>query len=275
MASAPQCIGSVGTAAGLGSAAPFIGVEHLGAVVAEGGGVPVGVVGIADGVDALGVDGVGDVEQDSVTGAGAGGEADGGIDGDVVALVGGGGRLRAFAVRTAFPEAIHVAGLRVGEDARAGDDLGQLGVSEGYLDDVDAEERGLRVGLRVSAGAAGEFFGLTDLAGAGDVDVDVVLILGVDQKLWVCDPRQLCTAATCLGLVMSLISKMRTPRKRSGLGGAGRRPPRPAAAAPAAPRQRPVRGRFRRGRAGGTGMPCVPQSMRPFMASADMKSRWP
>ena len=34
-----------------------------------------------------------------------------------------------------------------------------------------------------------------------------------------CEPRQLCTAATCLGFLMSLISKMRTPRKRSGLGG--------------------------------------------------------
>ncbi len=142
--------------------------------------MPVGVIGIADGVDALGVDGVGDVEQDSVAGAGAGGEADGGIDGDVVALIGGRSRLCSFAVRAALPEAIHVAGLGIGKDARAGNDLGLLGMSEGYLDDVDAEERGLRVGLRVPAGAAGKLFGLTDRAGAGDIDVNVVLILGID-----------------------------------------------------------------------------------------------
>ena len=65
-----------GAAARLAAAAPLVGVEHFGAVVAEGGGVPEGVVGIADGVDALGVDGVGDIEQDAVAGAGAGGEAD-------------------------------------------------------------------------------------------------------------------------------------------------------------------------------------------------------
>jgi hypothetical protein len=97
-----------------------------------------------------------------------------------MALVGCGGGLRALAVRAALPEAIHVAGLRVGEDARAGDDLGQFGVSEGYLDDVDAEERSLRVGLWVPASAAGKLFGLTNLARAGDLNVDVVLILGVD-----------------------------------------------------------------------------------------------
>jgi hypothetical protein len=39
----------------------------------------------------------------------------------------------------------------------AGDDFGQLGLSQRYLDDVDAEERGLRVGFRVAAGAAREY----------------------------------------------------------------------------------------------------------------------
>ena len=39
-------------AARLAAAAPFIGEQHLGAVVVEVGGVPEGVVGIADGVDA-------------------------------------------------------------------------------------------------------------------------------------------------------------------------------------------------------------------------------
>ena len=164
----------------MGSAAPLIREEHFGSVIAKSRGVPIGVVGIADGVDALGVDGIGDVEQDSVSGAGPGGEADGGINGDVVALVGGRGRLSALTVGPTLPEAIDVAGLRVGEDARAGDDLGLLGVSEGHSDDVNAEERGLRIGLWVPSSATSELFGLTDLAGAGDVDVDVVLILGID-----------------------------------------------------------------------------------------------
>jgi hypothetical protein len=39
----------------------------------------------------------------------------------------------------------------------AEDDFGQLGVSQRYLDDVDAEERGFRVGFRVAAGAAREY----------------------------------------------------------------------------------------------------------------------
>ena len=32
--------------------------------------------------------------------------------------------------------------------------------------------------------------------------------------MWVCEPRQVCTPPTCTGLLMLLMSKMRTPRKR-------------------------------------------------------------
>jgi hypothetical protein len=39
-------------------------------------------------------------------------------------------------------------------------------------------------------------------------------------SVWVCEPRQVCTAATCFGFFRSLMSKMRTPRKRSLLTGA-------------------------------------------------------
>lgn len=168
--------------AGLSSAAPFVGEQDFGAIVAECRGVPVGVVGIADGIDAFGIDGVGDIQQDSIARAGAGGEPDGGVDGDVVALVGGGGGLRALAVSAALPKSVYVARLGVGENARAGDDFGLFRVGERDLDDIDTEERGLGVGLRVAAGAAGEFFGLADGTGAGDVHVDVVFILGVDQQ---------------------------------------------------------------------------------------------
>ena len=42
---------------------------------------------------------------------------------------------------------------------------------------------------------------------------------GSVTSVWVCDPRQVCTAATCFGLLISLISKIRTPRNRSALTG--------------------------------------------------------
>src|SRR5204862_487685 len=32
---------------------------------------------------------------------------------------------------------------------------------------------------------------------------------------WVCEPRQVCTAATCFGFLISEMSKILTPRKRS------------------------------------------------------------
>ena len=38
------------------------------------------------------------------------------------------------------------------------------------------------IGLGIAAGAAGQFFGLANAAGAGDIDVDVVLILGIDHQ---------------------------------------------------------------------------------------------
>ncbi len=62
-------------------------------------------------------------------------------------------------------------------------------------------------------------------------------------SVWVCEPRQVCTAATCLGFFMSLMSKMRTPRNRSTLTGAV--------------------------------TPCTPQSRRPRVCSTDMNSRLP
>ena len=46
------------------------------------------------------------------------------------------------------------------------------------------------------------------------------LSFGSVTSVCVCEPRHVCTAAICFGLLMSLMSKMRTPRKRSGLTGA-------------------------------------------------------
>ena len=71
---------------------------------------------------------------------------------------------------------------RIGEDARAVDDLGQLGMRERHLDDDDGEDRGIGILVGIAAGAAGELSGRTDARGAGDVDVDVVLVFGVDDQ---------------------------------------------------------------------------------------------
>ena len=43
------------------------------------------------------------------------------------------------------------------------------------------------------------------------------LSFGSTTSVCVCEPRQVCTAAICFGFEMSLMSKMRTPRKRSAL----------------------------------------------------------
>ena len=60
-------------------------------------------------------------------------------------------------------------------------------------------------------------------------------------RVWVCEPRQVWIAATCLGWSRLLMSKMRTPLKRSGL-------------------------------TASVGI-SVPQSTRPLGISTDMKSR--
>ena len=44
---------------------------------------------------------------------------------------------------------------------------------------------------------------------------------GSVTSVWVCEPRQSCTPGSWTGLSMSLMSKMRTPRNRSGFTGAG------------------------------------------------------
>ncbi len=134
-----------GAAARLPAAAPFVGEQHFGAGVVEVGRMPEGVVRIAHRGDAHRVHRVRDVEQDAVAGARARGQAERGVDRDVVALVGDGGGLRAVAVVAALPETVNGAGLRVGKDARAGDDLRLLRMRQRNLDDVDAEQSGVGI----------------------------------------------------------------------------------------------------------------------------------
>src|SRR5690606_36844799 len=140
------------------------------------GRVPVGEVLVDHGVDAAGVHRVRDVEQDPVAGAGAGGEPDLRVDGDVVALVRLGAGLGARAVIPAGPEAGDVAGL-IREDARLADDARQVRGGEGDLDHLDAEVRDVRVLGRAQGRAALQLGAGAGDARAGHVDVDVVRVV--------------------------------------------------------------------------------------------------
>src|SRR5690606_6999698 len=132
-------------AAGLRAAAPLVGEEDLRAVVAERGGVPEGEVRVGGGVGADRVRDVADVEQQAVAAAGAAGEADLGIDGDVVAL----GRAGAAPVGRRAPAAATLrAGCRAaGGHAALARGVGRLGVAgrraEVGEDAGRADDRGL------------------------------------------------------------------------------------------------------------------------------------
>src|SRR6185503_17668119 len=86
------------------------------------------------------------------------------------------------------------------------------------------------------------------------------LSFGSVTSVCVCEPRQVCTAATCFGFLMSVMSKILTPRKRSFCAGGGFG----FFSSPAAGS----------GAGGAGGNPCVPQSRRPLGISTDMKRRF-
>ncbi len=165
----------VGAAARPAAAAPLVGEDDLGAVVVEGRRVPVGEALVDDLVDALRVQRVGDVEQDAVARAGAGGDPALGEHGDVVALVGAVGLLGVVAVVAAPPQPGQDAGLGVGEHGRAVDDarLGRL--VDRDLDDVDAEQRGALVAGRL-VDAARHLLLVAHDGGPGVVDDDLAVL---------------------------------------------------------------------------------------------------
>ena len=66
-----------------------------------------------------------------------------------------------LAVSAAVVQAVHRAGARIDEHARAGNDFGFLRRRHRNLDHVDAEQRGVRIFIRLFAGAACQFFRLT------------------------------------------------------------------------------------------------------------------
>ena len=164
------------------AAAPFVGEDDLRPVVVERRRVPVGDVLVDDLVEPDRIHRIPDVHEDAVPGAGAGGQAELREDGDVVTL---GGRSATTCVPgpliAALPEPRHVAGFRVGEDARAVDDARRRGCCQRHLDDVDAEQRGVRIFLGIERRAARQLFPGSDGADAGPVDVDVALVLRIGR----------------------------------------------------------------------------------------------
>jgi hypothetical protein len=186
---------------------------------------------------------VADVEQDAVARAGAGGEAELRIDRDVVAVVRLRRALRALGRGRHPARGRRCCRLRIGEDARLADDARLLRRRERHADHLDPEERGVRVLLQARAEQPGSSSPARTPAGARDVDVDDAGIVRIrHQRVRVRAAARL-HGRDLRGLSMSLMSKMRTPRKRSGLTGSG--------------------------------TPCTPQSTRPRVSSTDMKSRLP
>ena len=148
-------------AAGARAAAPLVGEDHLGAVVVERRRVPVRVVRVTHRIEPHRVHRIGDVEQDAVALAGAGGEAELGVGRDVVAGVGVGQRgvRRAGRVQSApgsvFCSPLNAPVAGIGEDPRLADDRRRLGGVERDLDHVDpplrrvaGRDRGLRSARR-------------------------------------------------------------------------------------------------------------------------------
>ena len=70
------------------------------------------------------------------------------------------------------------------EQARLVDDARLRRVGDRHFDHVDAEERRVRIVLRILAGAADQLFTRADAAGAGRIEEDVALVLRVgDQRV--------------------------------------------------------------------------------------------
>ena len=72
--------------------------------------------------------------------------------------------------------------VQVVEDARRADDRCLLGMRQWNLDDLDAEERRVWILVRRQANTAGQLTGRADTRRAGDVHVDIVGILRIDQQ---------------------------------------------------------------------------------------------
>src|SRR5688572_6377078 len=85
-------------------------------------------------------------------------------------------------MRAAAIESVQRARRGVHEYARRGDDLRVLRRCEWDLDYVDAKQRRVRILVGLFPGASGELFARTDKRSTGHVDVDVVLVVGIDDE---------------------------------------------------------------------------------------------
>ena len=142
------------TATRLGAAAPLIGEHDLGAVVVERGRVPVGEVRVRDLVDPDGVRRVADVDQDAVALAGARGQADLRIGGDVVTGVRDRGRPpgRARGVQRRWRlvlQTVDRTRFGVGEEPGLVHDRRLLGRVQRDFDHLDPPPSRVRPGRRV------------------------------------------------------------------------------------------------------------------------------
>ena len=171
-----------GAATRLAAAAPFVGEQDLGAGVVEVGGMPESVVGIADGGDADGIHGVRNVQHDSVSGTRAGREPDGRIDGNVVALVGDRGFLRAVAVVATLPETIQAPVFASAKMRGLETIFASSGCARGTL--IMSMRNNAVLGFLSGSPPeqSGQLFRLANVAGAGNINVDVVFILRVDHQ---------------------------------------------------------------------------------------------
>ena len=188
-------------ALGRRAAAPLIREQHLRSVIVEGGRMPEGEVGISSGLQALRIERIVDVDQQSVAAARAAREPDRRIHRDVVTLVGTDGRrigtraasaTRAGTTRRASSAtpacrrvprrgAVRLGRRQVIEDATERNDLRLLGMIERHANDFDAETRRThRIPREVVASR--QFGGRPHPRRAGDVHVDDVLVRGIGNE---------------------------------------------------------------------------------------------
>ncbi len=130
-------------------------------------------------------------------------------------------RIRGLLRRGHVGRGLAVPGRRheVVEDARRAHDRGLLGMRERHLDHFDAEERRVRILVAAPPSTQpGSLVRRTHAGRARDVHVDVLGILGIVRAPCACANRG--TSARwrrSLGCAMSVMSKMRRPRRRSVL----------------------------------------------------------
>ena len=127
------------------TATPFIGENHLGAIVVEGGRMPISKTRINHLIQSLRIRRIRDIQQDAIAGASACCQANIWIGCNVVALIGLACSLSTITVVTTIPKTSQSAGIRVGEYKGAIHDLRGGWVIFWNFDNFDAEQCGFRI----------------------------------------------------------------------------------------------------------------------------------